>query len=477
VERDRTALHRTTLSRPVTRAVTDELISETTTVLDYGCGRGGDVARLRRDGIPADGFDPVFFPATRVEPADLVNLGYVVNVIEDQQERARTLKRAWDLTRSVLVVSARLRAEEKALADCARRHGDGLITNAATFQKFYSHEELRDWVEEITGVHPVAAEPGMFYVFRQPADAEVFMLWRRRRVQPRVRKSDVVFSEHQELLGPLMRFVEEQGRLPKPGELTTERELLDKVGTIRQAFQIVKHATGEERWDRIRLSRYEELLVHMALSRFHRRPRMSDLPRSLQLDIKDFFGSYKAACEQGERALFAIGAPERRTAAMDSAEVGKRTRSALYVHTSAVDQLPVGLRVLEGVARELLGTVSDGTLIKIDRERPRVSYLDYPAFEEEPHPALRSAYLADLSSLRTDFLDYSRSENPPILHRKELFVDEHHPKREMFERLTRQEQRAGLFRDTRTIGRQRGWEDALERGGVALRGHRLVPRV
>jgi len=35
-----------------------------------------------------------------------VNLGYVLNVIEDPQERLAALRRAWDLSRRLLAVAA-----------------------------------------------------------------------------------------------------------------------------------------------------------------------------------------------------------------------------------------------------------------------------------------------------------------------------------------------------------------------------------
>lgn len=474
--RGRTALHRTALSRPVARAIEDGLIANGNSVLDYGCGRGGDVARLRDQGFRAVGFDPEFFPGPSPGPADVVNLGYVVNVIEDEAERARVLKEAWDLARSVLVVAARLKGEQRGLASGTQVHGDGVQTSAGTFQRFFAQEELRDWVGEVTGSVPVAAEPGTFYVFREPARAELFLLTRTRSRRPRVRKADVAFSEHEPLLRALMAFVEEAGRLPRSGEFARESELRSSVGTVRQAFRIIKTATGEEHWDRVRLEKYDELVVHLALSRFRRRPRLTDLPEVLQRDIKDFFGSYKAGCEQGDRALFSIGEQNRRSAALEAAVVGKRTRSALYVHVSALPRLPVLLRVLEGAARELLGEVRDATLLKFDRERARVSYLAYPEFDSEPHPELRCAFLADLEAVRTDYLDYSGSDNPPILHRKELFVDDDYPRRETFARLTRAEERAHLFEDASRIGRRDGWRETLERGGVKLRGHRLLRR-
>jgi DNA phosphorothioation-associated putative methyltransferase len=155
-------------------------------------------------------------------------------------------------------------------------------------------------------------------------------------------------------------------------------------------------------------------------------------------------------------------------------EVGKRMRDSLYVHVSALSRLPTVLRVLEGCARELLGTVPDATIVKFERQRSRVTYLQYPDFDEAPHPRLWGAYLVALDSLHTDFADYSECDNPPILHRKELFVAVDYPLAARFARLTRQEVKAGLFEDPSRIGTERGWRAALERRGLAIRGHRLV---
>lgn len=81
------------------------LISEDCSVLDYGCGRGEDVGLLQKSGFAAEGWDPYFRPAAPLHPADVVNLGYVLNVIEDRAERADTLRKAYALARRALVVA------------------------------------------------------------------------------------------------------------------------------------------------------------------------------------------------------------------------------------------------------------------------------------------------------------------------------------------------------------------------------------
>jgi DNA phosphorothioation-associated putative methyltransferase len=420
--------------------------------------------------IDASGFDPNFFPDEELRPADVVNLGYVVNVIEDPEERTTALRTAWNLATELLIVSARLEAEAKTVE--GRTCGDGVVTGRETFQKFFRQEELRKWIDAELDVASVAAEPGIFYAFRDPRHAQEFLLSRVRRHRPG-RRRDVVFQAHQELLEEFMEFVEDHGRVPRAGEFTRETEVRERVGTPRQAFQIVRAVTDEERWDRARLRRYEQLLVYLALSRFRRRPKFSELPDSLRFDMKEFFGSYKAACQQADRALFAIGDQERIADGVRATSVGKKVSGSLYVHVSAMGLLPTVLRVLEGCARELLGTVPDATVVRFDRDRPRVVYLQYPEFDEEAHPALRGAYLAALDDLHTDFVDYSKRKNPPILHRKELFVADDYPLRNRFARLTRAEANAGLFDDPSRIGTANGWRKALEERGLNLRGHQL----
>ena len=109
IARHKTAIRRGDLSRPVKCAMRDGLIDAGVRVFDYGCGHGEDVQLLRGQGVACDGWDPVFRPATPQGEADIVNIGYVINVIEDPAERSTALRRAWQLCRRVLVVAAQLK--------------------------------------------------------------------------------------------------------------------------------------------------------------------------------------------------------------------------------------------------------------------------------------------------------------------------------------------------------------------------------
>ena len=468
-------MRRLSLSRPVALALEDGLISKDRTFFDYGCGRGGDLKRLHQMGLPVTGWDPAFFPDEERVPADAVNLGYVVNVVEDPEERAVVLSAAWALTRRVLVVAARLEWDARGLSGDFQ--GDGVITRTGTFQKFYTQEELREWIDGTLGVRAVAAAPGVFYAFRDVAEEQAFASarFRRRSSAPSAQLSERLFDDHREIVEPLMNFVAERGRLPVTEELRVADDLREAFGGIRAAFSLVRRVTGPEKWAQIRLERRQDLVVYLALAAFGKRPQFGQLGMELRLDIKAFFGSYKSGKTEADRLLYSAGNRVAIDSACRGAKVGKLLPDALYVHTSGVEALPAILRVLEGCGRQLAGTVDDATVVKLSRNQSRVSYLVYPDFDRVAHPELRECYIADLPRLRVHHRDYRQSENPSILHRKELFVTEDHPSRTKFEKLTAKEERAGLLA-VGDIGRSVQWRDLLARHGRECRGHRLVRR-
>jgi DNA phosphorothioation-associated putative methyltransferase len=196
----------------------------------------------------------------------------------------------------------------------------------------------------------------------------------------------------------------------------------------------------------------------------------------LRFDVRDLFGSHVAACRQADRLLLELGNQDRVRAAAAASAVGKRLPAALYLHADGIDRLPPILRVLEGVARRLIGEVDEAVLVKLHLDKPAVSYLEYPGFDRVAHPALRSGHLVSLDPFGCDFRDYSRHANPPILHRKELLLPADDPRRKRFATLTRQEERAGLYEEPSSIGREEAWNDLLASRGLEIKGHRLRRR-
>lgn len=250
--------------------------------------------------------------------------------------------------------------------------------------------------------------------------------------------------------------------------------LVNRLGSVKRAFSLVQRVTGLNEWEAIRQSRKEDILVYLAISRFRRRPPIRKLPVQLQRDIKAFFGSYKRACTQADEILFQAGDTDAIDKACRQSQIGKLLPNALYIHRDAVERLEPLLRIYEGCARAYVGEVEDANIIKLHRFSGKVSYLSYPEFDSDPHPALLRSVKVNLRSLDLHCYDFSTSDNPPILHRKETFLVDDHPQHAKFARLTRQEERHGLLEDSRSIGTRDGWERRLQETGFTLRGHRLI---
>ena len=426
-------------------------------------------------GYRASGWDPVHRPAGERSPSRVVNLGYVVNVIEDVNERREALRQAWALAQDVLIVSARLALDGRALRE-SYAFADGCLTTRGTFQKFFEQQELREWIDRTLQVTAVPAAPGIFYVFRDEQIRSSFIAtqYRRPSVTPRLTESAELFTAYKDLLHPLMQFVTARGRLPFEDEVPAASSVIEVFGSLRKAFRVVLTVTDDQRWEQIKRERSQDLLVYLALAQFEGRPAFGRLPLSLQRDVKALFGVYKKACERADELLFSLGEPGVVETACRQSSIGKLTPSALYVHESAFSGISPVLRLYEGCARGYLGRIEGANIVKLHLGEPIVSYLSYPEFERDPHPALASALTVHLQTFRVRTRDYSSSGNRPILHRKELFVGPDFPGYEKFARLTRIEESKGLYEDTSQIGFEKGWNEELVRKGLYLKGHRLL---
>jgi DNA phosphorothioation-associated putative methyltransferase len=159
---------------------------------------------------------------------------------------------------------------------------------------------------------------------------------------------------------------------------------------------------------------------------------------------------------------------------MCEATTGKLTPGAFYIHSDWAAGLSPVLRVYEGCARALVGDVPNTNIIKLSREKFRVSYLSYPDFGRDPHPSLDHSVVVKLQALDVRYRSFDDSPNPPILHRKDTLVDQSDLCYEKYRRLTEQEDRWDLLDDSSEIGTRDGWNRRLKERGFRLSGHRLV---
>ena len=477
IERHRAAIYRTDLSRPIRLAVVFEIINTKTTFFDYGCGHGADVKKLAAMNVKSAGWDPYYNSDAPLKSADVVNLGYVLNVIEDTEERLESIQNAWKLTKKVLIVAAQVLVNAPSSKN-QLAYGDGIVTRRNTFQKYYEQGELKQYIDSTLEVDAVPVALGIFFVFRDEQEKENFRVecYRSRVIAPRIILATKKYEDCKQELAPLIEFYTKRGRLPVEGELEPEAlsKILLEFTSIRRAFKVILQATDEAEWDAIAYRRSLDIQVYLALVQFkEERPRFSELPEPIRHDIKAFFGSYRDACEVADEKLFSLGKPKIIRAACNKSKVGKFTPSALYVHIKALWELDPLLRIYEGCASRVFGRPEETTLIKLHIEEPRISYLYYPDFDTDAHPALKASIVIDLQTFKITRGDYTTRENPPILHRKETFVTPKYPLYKEFAQLTQLEEEAGLYENPSEIGTRNGWQECLDERGIEIRGHHI----
>lgn len=490
IDRHKAAIRRTALSKPVRLAMEAGLLPEGTIFFDYGCGHGEDVERLVKLGYGAEGWDPYYQPDTPWMQGEVVNLGYIINVIEEPGERREALLQAWGLTRKVLIVSAQVLVEDPTQGWLA--YGDGVITSRNTFQKYYEQEELKAYIEQVLGVDAVPIALGIYLVFRDNAQAEAFRAsrFRSRAKTPTVRSKVSRFEEFQAVLQPLMDFYSDRGRLPTAEEVA-ERESLQAITaqfSMKQAFNLILKATNPLEWDAIRDQRCQDWLVHLALSQFGRRPRFSELDSATQRDLKGLFGNYKEACVAADLMLMSVGNLERIRETCQRSKLGLQCKHSLWIHCDLLESLEALLRLYEGCGARTFGRPEGATIVRLHWKQAAITYYTPENFDRDPHPILLNAMKIDLKSARVYYQEYdrpsplmetSRAANPPILVCKDRLVSPDYPHYNKFAKLTQQEYQWGILEDTELLHRGwnlREWQQRVSDRGASFKGHRLVWR-
>jgi hypothetical protein len=530
VDRHKTALTRYELSKPVKTLLEYGLLKSATTFFDYGCGQGSDVRGLRGLGHDASGWDPVHRPNEHKREADIVNLGYVLNVIEDPAERLEALVDAFRHATRLLVVAGLI--NETVDTASARKFGDGVLTRANTFQKFFEQQELQQYVEDALNATAVPVALGVFYVFRDPAEQQDFISARTRRAvdwtlistrlglgkpltlwkclyeehkelldsfgsltlelgripesieygklgelaerlgspkralrayvegggaegvdweqvrsrfgigQPPKRRWEVLYEQHQELLDGFWNLMLQLGRLPEPEEFPQTGELLEKVGSPKQALRVFIQRGGAEDLKQAVESRRRDLLVYVALANLRKKVPLGHLSQTLKWDIREFFGNYTRALEKGVELLYAAGDTGEIELACEDLIVGWQDEQALYIHRSLVPELPPVLRAYIGCATALFGDVSQADLIKLHKASGKATFLVYDAFDGKALPELRQRIKVNLRTRWVQVFDHSADGQ--LLYFKERFVNANHPHRAEMEAFSAKLRKLGI---------------------------------
>ncbi|ESQ16931.1 MAG: DNA phosphorothioation-associated putative methyltransferase [Thiohalocapsa sp. PB-PSB1] len=471
-----TALTRYGFSAPVQSLARHGFLDGSHTLFDYGCGRGDDVRGLLENGLDAAGWDPFYAPDNPVQAADLVNLGFVINVIEDFDERLEALTRAWSLARTLLVVSVMLANQNDPRG---QRFRDGVMTKRGTFQKYFSQGEIKAFVQQVLDEEPIAVAPGVLYVFRDKDAEQRFLVDRYRSRRTRLREPSVRVRErpkrerrnraeeqylaHRDALERLWAQWLDLGRKPDRSESADELVLSEAFGSVAKALRFIEARkaaeTDAESVSRTlaaaEQARRADLTVYFALDQFERRKPYQHLEPTLRLDIKHFFGDYGAARTAGLGLLMQIADTEAiAQACQDAAERGlgwlelappecapqqgepdaedpgstaTAIPKSLQLDARLVEQLPALLRAYVGAAAAAYGDYHNADLLKIHIGSGKLTLMRFDDFDALALPRMMERVKIKLREQDVEYFAYGDPYEPPYLYLKSRFINEEHP--------------------------------------------------
>ncbi len=448
VQRHLTALNRASLSAPVQILIKHGLLSSESSFFDYGCGRGTDMSALKEAGISVRGWDPHYAPENEIQSADVVNLGFVVNVIEDAAERVEAIQKAFSLANKVLAVSVMLYGPEQP----GKPYRDGFLTSRNTFQKYFSQAELKDYLEHALEQQVFMVAPGIAFIFSDKDTEQQFNLRRYRSTEfterlltakilrvkaassPRIRTPRITKTERQyqgasEVLQRLWTLTLDLGRYPEPIEVNFLSEVLAKTDRYSRALRLLKTHFDQSLLESASNERANELLLYLAAQQFEKRPTYRKLEAGLQRDIKYFFNDYKTAQSEGLKLIIRAANPSEILSACEQASAmglgWLDTNQALYFHISIMERLPVLLRTYVNCGLIIWDSTSEVHIVKIHIGSGKLTILEFENFETSPLPLLKRRVKINLRKQEYDEFDYGSAQYPStVLFNKSRFMNE-----------------------------------------------------
>lgn len=456
VQRHLTALGRSALSAPVQMLLRLGLLNRETSFFDYGCGRGDDLATLGAEGFAARGWDPHYAPANALLSADVVNLGFVINVVEDPAERVDTLHRAFALARRVMSVAVMLYGTETT----GKPFGDGFMTSRGTFQKYFQQAELKDYLEHVLQREAMLVGPGLALVFKDNDWEQRYLAGRYRRrdvterllaVRPRqnklvrkrvVRAAVAPLAEQppHPLLSELWRTALDLGRYPEDTEINRLPEVVEVFGSVGRALRRLGQCFEVALLEKAQAARADDLRLYFAIQQFSKRPRYGELEARLRRDVKAFFGDYTSAQAAGMTLLTQAADGEALLAACRDAEtngLGWLDGDHLQLHASLLDRLPVVLRAFVSCGLLVYGELSDVDLIKVHCSSGKLTLMQFDDFAGVPLPLMTKRIKVNVRRADYNVFEYGKQFPKPPLYRKSRYMHEemaHYQEQEAFDR-------------------------------------------
>jgi DNA phosphorothioation-associated putative methyltransferase len=418
-DRSRTAISRNNFSTPVQHLLERLVLRKRRSFFDYGCGKGDDLAGLQELGFDADGWDPNFRPGRPLKHAQVVNLGFVLNVIEDEKEREEVLRKAWNLTDGALMVSV-ISVYDRPSGKL-KQFEDGFVTNTGTFQKYYEPGELNEYINEAIRIDSLPVTPWQIICFKDNEYEQEYLatssnraLFRKAYPTPThpLRKSRISqcieqFRAESPADWDGIETICVNYAMAPPEQMISVHEPLRRCGiTAKDVLEIVIEMYAFYKWEAIVSETKNKFIVQLALAFFRGKPQARHYGKNEKLAMRVHFGSFPAALEQAEMTLFSIGDVDRITALCAETTMGVEDEQALYVHSSCVPYLNPVLQTYIGAGQLFYGELDDVDIYKVHKQSGKLTLLFYEDFESVAEPILDTRAKINFRMRKIDFFDH-----------------------------------------------------------------------
>ncbi|EGR0692861.1 DNA phosphorothioation-associated putative methyltransferase [Vibrio alginolyticus] len=440
IDRHKTAIVRHELSGPMKTLAKQGYLDGRFSIFDYGCGRGDDLRELEAHGLDVLGWDPVFSPDNDKVNSDIVNLGFVLNVIEDQDERLEALLSAWELANKILVVSVML-ANDSYIAQF-QPYKDGVITTRNTFQKYYAQSEFKGYLERSLQEDAIAVAPGIFYIFKDKLEEQRYLqskyqrhhTWHQLTSPQPIESKDkakLVISQNSTLFDDFWNVCLELGRVPANDEFNRSEEVRSLIGSHKKVFGLLQEMFDTKEFAKAEKRRKEDLLLYFTMGLFEKRKPYTQHPESLKRDIKALFTDYKTALNLAAELLFAIADTDLINRQCEKAHQQLPASllnegHSIILHRDYIDDLPLLLRVYVGAGLQMYGELDEEIdLVKIHITSGKLTLTAYDNFEHSV-PFLVERIKIKMAKQGIDFFDYVNEKRRPPLLNKHLYMPPEH---------------------------------------------------
>ncbi len=489
IDRHKTAIVRHELSAPMKTLAKHGYLEGHYSIFDYGCGRGDDLRELEAHGLDALGWDPNFRPDSDKTEADIVNLGFVLNVIEDQDERLEALLGSWELANKLLIVSVMLSNET--YVSQFKPYKDGVITSRNTFQKYYAQSEIKAYMERSLQEEAIAVAPGIFFIFKDKLEEQRYLQSKYKRhhnwqqlTSPEPvdtkDKAKLVISQHKDLFDSYWQTCLELGRIPANEEFEQSERARELVGSHKKIFSLLQEMFDTREFELAEKQRKEDILLYLAMGLFDKRKPYIQQSESFKRDIKALFGEYKTAVNLATALLFSISNIELikqqcyETHNALPASLLNDGHSLIF-HKQYLQDLPLLLRTYVGAALQIYGELDEQIdLVKIHITSGKLTLTHYDDFSQSV-PYLVERIKIRMADQEIDFYDHmDESKRPPLLN-KHFFLDpnsDDYVKQMNFDK--RLASLLGISADAEVMQYRSEFESRLIEKGKAIKGYRLI---